>query len=106
MFFMMILLCLLYLCLIVCLCFFFKQKTSYEMRISDWSSDVCSSDLLVFYCPVRRRSPSRPNPRLPRSANPQPNAAIPSPSRRIMNLQVSNGKNGGESCRERVSHDV
>src|SRR3546814_2700199 len=28
--------------------FFFKQKTAYEMRISDWSSDVCSSDLLVF----------------------------------------------------------
>src|SRR3546814_5370553 len=26
--------------------FFFKQKTAYEMRISDWSSDVCSSDLL------------------------------------------------------------
>src|SRR3546814_1583911 len=25
--------------------FFFKQKTAYEMRISDWSSDVCSSDL-------------------------------------------------------------
>src|SRR3546814_6237163 len=33
--------------LVVCLtvCFFFQQKTSYEMRISDWSSDVCSSDL-------------------------------------------------------------
>src|SRR3546814_16246867 len=30
----------------VCLCFFFfKQKTAYELRISDWSSDVCSSDL-------------------------------------------------------------
>src|SRR3546814_2459256 len=29
-----------------CRCvFFFKQKTAYEMRISDWSSDVCSSDL-------------------------------------------------------------
>src|SRR3546814_5947672 len=28
-----------------CLLFFFKQKTAYEMRISDWSSDVCSSDL-------------------------------------------------------------
>src|SRR3546814_10435437 len=28
------------------MCFFFKQKTAYEMRISDWSSDVCSSDLL------------------------------------------------------------
>src|SRR3546814_5362436 len=27
--------------------FFFKQKTAYEMRISDWSSDVCSSDLMV-----------------------------------------------------------
>src|SRR3546814_4334347 len=27
--------------------FFFKQKTAYEVRISDWSSDVCSSDLLV-----------------------------------------------------------
>src|SRR3546814_9761197 len=34
-----------------CLClnvfFFFKQKTAYEMRISDWSSDVCSSDLFT-----------------------------------------------------------
>src|SRR3546814_2499882 len=30
---------------IVCIVFFFKQKTAYEMRISDWSSDVCSSDL-------------------------------------------------------------
>src|SRR3546814_10500907 len=28
--------------------FFFKQKTAYEMRISDWSSDVCSSDLLTI----------------------------------------------------------
>src|SRR3546814_2048795 len=30
----------------VCILFFFKQKTAYEMRISDWSSDVCSSDLI------------------------------------------------------------
>src|SRR3546814_4368450 len=29
----------------MCLFFFFKQKTAYEIRISDWSSDVCSSDL-------------------------------------------------------------
>src|SRR3546814_8389226 len=29
----------------VCWCFFFKQKTAYDMRIRDWSSDVCSSDL-------------------------------------------------------------
>src|SRR3546814_840037 len=31
-------------------CFFFKQKTAYEMRISDWSSDVCSSDLCLVRC--------------------------------------------------------
>src|SRR3546814_4287712 len=31
--------------LLCTVCFFFKQKTAYEMRISDWSSDVCSSDL-------------------------------------------------------------
>src|SRR3546814_10611341 len=39
-------------CCSVCVAvfFFFKQKTAYEMRISDWSSDVCSSDLLV--CPA------------------------------------------------------
>src|SRR3546814_2312909 len=30
---------------VVVFVFFFKQKTAYEMRISDWSSDVCSSDL-------------------------------------------------------------
>src|SRR3546814_7615077 len=32
-----------------CIVFFFKQKTAYEMRISDWSSDVCSSDLKVEF---------------------------------------------------------
>src|SRR3546814_3277004 len=32
-------------CLMFVFFFFFKQKTAYEMRISDWSSDVCSSDL-------------------------------------------------------------
>src|SRR3546814_392337 len=31
----------------LCILFFFKQKTAYEMRISDWSSDVCSSDLVI-----------------------------------------------------------
>src|SRR3546814_5515543 len=45
-------LCVYGLCVYVVFCiffFFFKQKTAYEMRISDWSSDVCSSDL---YAPV------------------------------------------------------
>src|SRR3546814_6166990 len=46
--------------------FFFKQKTAYEMRISDWSSDVCSSDLfgrflatLLRLCPKRQREVDR-----------------------------------------------
>src|SRR3546814_3338597 len=39
---MLCVLCLLHFCLF----FFVKQKTAYEMRISDWSSDVCSSDLV------------------------------------------------------------
>src|SRR3546814_10474172 len=33
-------------CFLLTMFFFFKQKTAYEMRISDWSSDVCSSDLI------------------------------------------------------------
>src|SRR3546814_5644549 len=36
--------------------FFFKQKTAYEMRISDWSSDVCSSDRYERCNPLERRS--------------------------------------------------
>src|SRR3546814_1968723 len=43
-------------------CFFFKQKTAYEMRISDWSSDVCSSDLATVclrQIAMRHRSPAR-----------------------------------------------
>src|SRR3546814_6294802 len=36
--------------MILC-CLFFKQKTAYEMRISDWSSDVCSSDLAPYHHP-------------------------------------------------------
>src|SRR3546814_10790214 len=47
--------------LCVVLLFFFKQKTAYEMRISDWSSDVCSSDLgsqFVFsqHCKAARKN--------------------------------------------------
>src|SRR3546814_4062395 len=43
----------------ICLLFFFKQKTAYEMRISDWSSDVCSSDLHELLTGVARRRDSR-----------------------------------------------
>src|SRR3546814_7792898 len=55
-----------FLCLLlffVCCCclffFFFKQKTAYEMRISDWSSDVCSSDLMVVCLVAARPCVSR-----------------------------------------------
>src|SRR3546814_6125985 len=36
----------------LCVFFFFRQKTAYEMRISDWSSDVCSSDLMTDYLAI------------------------------------------------------
>src|SRR3546814_5622316 len=51
--------------------FFYKQKTAYEMRISDWSSDVCSSDLEAAAVPAglvppgregRRRTGAAPRP--------------------------------------------
>src|SRR3546814_5640589 len=38
-------------------CFFFNQKTAYELRISDWSSDVCSSDLLARWLQFTSRGP-------------------------------------------------
>src|SRR3546814_6772614 len=59
---MLVVVCRAFVVLLLCLCgsvvfvcgvlilvfvFFFKQKTAYEMRISDWSSDVCSSDLPI-----------------------------------------------------------
>src|SRR3546814_2721133 len=39
--------------------FFFKQKTAYEMRISDWSSDVCSSDLVRWHRKLERHAAFR-----------------------------------------------
>src|SRR3546814_6907652 len=52
----MIIDCFIYGCLYVCFFFFFKQKTAYEMRISDWSSDVCSSDLMIRRASGGKRS--------------------------------------------------
>src|SRR3546814_4193820 len=52
----MCLFCVMYVVLVsLLLFFFFKQKTAYEMRISDWSSDVCSSDLLYRSILEQRR---------------------------------------------------
>src|SRR3546814_1250563 len=70
--------------------FFFKQKTAYEMRISDWSSDVCSSDLpsprFVRILPARIRPPSSSATRAP----------IRSEERRV-------GKECVSTCRSRWS---
>src|SRR3546814_5641728 len=45
--------------------FFFKQKTAYEMRISDWSSDVCSSDLALVTEQHHRLAKGQPDHRIP-----------------------------------------
>src|SRR3546814_10859656 len=55
--------------------FFFKQKTAYEMRISDWSSDVCSSDLhcrAFLWGAIRARSNGRSLRRTPFSSSGSP----------------------------------
>src|SRR3546814_18261705 len=65
--------------------FFFKQKTAYEVRISDWSSDVCSSDLSRtrllpkrLPAPVPSRPSRRPSPMQPRLRRSSPRSR-PSP---------------------------
>src|SRR3546814_5809501 len=84
----------------LCYVFFFKQKTAYEWRISDWSSDVCSSDLPS--CRSRRsglpadrrhcaRSPDRrphrrrasPPLRFPRPPSPRPSAPVARTSKTV-----------------------
>src|SRR3546814_10582642 len=85
-------------CLVGYICFlfffFFKQKTAYEMRISDWSSDVCSSDLETEdggLRQVRRHDPEDPPP----GRNPEYGAQR-SEERRV-------GKECVSTCRSRWS---
>src|SRR3546814_3512020 len=52
----------------LCVIVFFKQKTAYELRISDWSSDVCSSDLNRAL--TERPELARPSIVVPRSCHP------------------------------------
>src|SRR3546814_6623147 len=56
--------------LFICV-FFYKQKTAYEMRISDWSSDVCSSDLLDIEKLIKFQIP-RGQLELPRASRRRP----------------------------------
>src|SRR3546814_3705678 len=72
--------------------FFFKQKTAYEMRISDWSSDVCSSDLA-------RSSRQRPRAVPPRSDRvPPAEGAHQAPRRAAIPI--------GSGARDRASPDA
>src|SRR3546814_1929404 len=93
-----------------CFFFFFKQKTAYEMRISDWSSDVCSSDLCstpwgiqdqgVLHATVSLAEQALP----PTSATQRSgwlNFAIPYPALR-RHTAILTGEIGRASCRERV----
>src|SRR3546814_4352891 len=86
------------LCVVIVLYFFFfKQKTAYEMRISDWSSDVCSSDL-----GARDRAP---DPELLHLLD-QARFGVARWRLRLVALDLDTGLGGREigraSCRERV----
>src|SRR3546814_6232070 len=63
---------------VCCFFFFFKQKTAYEMRISDWSSDVCSSDLLaklrLVLARLQEAAQALPQPRVAVAAGHPPGA--------------------------------
>src|SRR3546814_4768231 len=80
-----------------CVCiFFFKQKTAYEMRISDWSSDVCSSDLIT-----KRNAPV-----IPRVNNHQNQRANRAPARMATPTRSEERRVGKEcvsTCRSRWS---
>src|SRR3546814_8378515 len=76
-------------------CFFFKQKTAYEMRISDWSSDVCSSDLSPDFHFWIHLPPEHLH-SLQRAEEPY------HPSRRLCDCEQI----GRASCRERVCQYV
>src|SRR3546814_8822047 len=78
--------------------FFFKQKTAYELRISDWSSDVCSSDLLVpvvgsimaLSLPYRSRMDEIPRAGAVAALNAEPPACAPTsvPTRSAIGLSI------------------
>src|SRR3546814_1044806 len=92
----------------ICFFFFFKQKTAYEMRISDWSSDVCSSDLRMMGKAVCSSSAAT-GPYMLRDVFPQLLDGLPPPcgpriwegSRRSEERRV--GKECVSTCRSRWS---
>src|SRR3546814_7142685 len=88
--------------------FFFKQKTAYEMRISDWSSDVCSSDLLGIVAVDVQAQRIEPGEQRDHANGRAPEMQIetlrpqPDPAR----LEQPGSEIGRASCRERVCQYV
>src|SRR3546814_1422382 len=89
--------------------FFFKQKTAYEMRISDWSSDVCSSDLLLRPADPRLLGPVA-GPRFRDPAVLQAGGTrAPGPGASGEGVRAAHHRRrkiGRASCRERVCQTV
>src|SRR3546814_9724303 len=96
--------CIVLVCLVlVCFFFFFKQKTAYEMRISDWSSDVCSSDLSS---PTAEGGACRPPPSLeavPMLSSRYSGLLLVAPALTVIGALFEIGR---ASCRERVCQYV
>src|SRR3546814_3723470 len=100
-----------------CFVFFFKQKTAYEMRISDWSSDVCSSDLPAGWTPpwhargarnspgrcCECRSPSAWRGPYADSLKERPDSIVAPESSPVRSEERRVGKEGVSTCRSRWS---
>src|SRR3546814_9572223 len=91
--------------------FFFKQKTAYEMRISDWSSDVCSSDLqcsggddyeLCFTLPRERREAMAAIAEATKLAMTRIGRIVPGDAVVALDANGNPWQIGRASCRERV----
>src|SRR3546814_7461198 len=91
--------------------FLYKQKTAYEMRISDWSSDVCSSDLLNTFCRAGHapEMTMRFDARMFAFVPPSISGAVGNlpPVRRFVGMllrdfRIPKSEIGSASCRERV----
>src|SRR3546814_7124497 len=92
--------------------FFFKQKTAYELRISDWSSDVCSSDLsqtkpAIGSTPASVASPALVNGNdSPASSSPRDSAAAsPATRKRARELGVDITQVNPSAASGRISRD-
>src|SRR3546814_16129504 len=93
--------------------FFFKQKTAYDMRISDWSSDVCSSDLVASRTLVKQAISAEPATTLQRSPPWSPEdlpvemweETSPIEFRQARSEERRAGKECVSTCRSRCSPD-